>query len=400
MPSHVRAPVGLHAAYLPGRWVFATLFLIELVARASIASVIPIQAYDILQSEQKVGALYTVLGVAGLATMTALPLLARRIPRRWLYTLGALALVAASVAFLIDGLLGQAAGMYLRVFGAGALSVTLSLYILDMIGRRDLVRSKSLRLAMSTVAWTLGPWFGVWLYSRYGPEAAFGWSAAWAVLLLAVFWAFRLSDGRAISPGSTRPVTPIANIAQFIAQPRLVLAWLIAFARSCFWTTFFVWVPIMMVRAGEGELAAGLVVSLGNATLFTTLFWGRVAQRRGLREVVAGSLVGIAVASCAAGFFVASAPWVAAGLLVFASVFASALDGVGGIPFLRAVRSFERPQMTAVYRTYLESSELLPPLVFTVVLVWFDLGAVFVVLAAFVGASAGIAWRFLPRSMR
>ncbi len=399
MPSHVRAPAGLHTARLPGRWVFATLFLLESIARASIAAVIPIQAYDLLQNEQAVGTLYTILGVAGLGTTMMLPILARMMPRRWLYSLGCLGLALASAAFMLHDLVGQVAGMFLRVFGAAALSVTLSLYILDAIGKRDLVRTESLRLALSTAAWTAGPWLGVYLYTTYGYAVAFGWSGAWALVLLATFWAFRLSDSP-LRPGPAKPVNPVANIARFVAQPRLRLAWLIAFMRSCFWSTFFVWVPIMMVAGGEGNLAGGLVVSAGNATLFSTLFWGPLAQRFSLRWIIAGSFLGIGLGSFAAGLVDPSWPWIAGGFLVFASLFAAALDGLGGIPFMRAVRSYERAQMTSVYRTYLDASELVPPLVYTVLLVWFDLRAIFIVLGLAQLAVAVVAWRHLPRSMR
>ena len=60
-----------------------------------------------------------------------------------------------------------------------------------------------------------------------------------------------------------------------------------------------------------------------------------------------------------------------------------ALDAVGSAPFLRAVHVYERPQMTAVYRTYLDMSELLPPLVYAIILGFTGLGGVFVALGVF-----------------
>ncbi len=55
----------------------------------------------------------------------------------------------------------------------------------------------------------------------------------------------------------------------------------------------------------------------------------------------------------------------------------SALDAVGNIPFLRAVRARERAQMTTVFRTYLDISELLPPALFALLLSFFGLASVF-----------------------
>jgi ABC-type proline/glycine betaine transport system permease subunit len=66
---------------------------------------------------------------------------------------------------------------------------------------------------------------------------------------------------------------------------------------------------------------------------------------------------------------------------------------------MRAVRSYERPQMTAVYRTYLDFSELIPPLVYSVVLAFFGLGAVFCTLAVFTAICGFFTWKYLPRSL-
>ena len=55
--------------------------------------------------------------------------------------------------------------------------------------------------------------------------------------------------------------------------------------------------------------------------------------------------------------------------------------------------------MTAVYRTYLDLSELLPPLVYSVVLAFFGLGAVFATLGLFSAVCGLIVWRYLPKSM-
>src|SRR3546814_8862935 len=50
----------------------------------------------------------------------------------------------------------------------------------------------------------------------------------------------------------------------------------------------------------------------------------------------------------------------------------SALDAVGNIPFMRSVRAFERPQMTTVFRTYIDFSDLLPAGLFALLLTFYD----------------------------
>ena len=86
------------------------------------------------------------------------------------------------------------------------LNVTLSLYIMDNIGKRDLTRSEPLRLAVATLAWGVAPFLGVWLMQRYGLWAPAALSlAAVAALLAAVFWALRLAEGGPIRAGRPAP---------------------------------------------------------------------------------------------------------------------------------------------------------------------------------------------------
>ncbi|MBE0691580.1 MAG: MFS transporter [Aquamicrobium sp.] len=399
MATQVRHPDWLPAARAPGAGTFALLYALESIARASISSVIPIQAYDLLRNEQHVSMLYTVVALLGLSATLFMPLAIARFARRFVYTAGVAALMAGSLAFLVDTLPAQMAGMLLRVIGASALSITLNLYIMDHIRKTEFVAAESARMAWSTLGWTAGPTLGVFLYSRYGLFAAHAVVLVSATVLLALFWYFRLSDNAAIRPGKVRAANPLANIGRFVRQPRLRLAWLIAFGRSCFWTTFFVYGPILMVATGEGELAGGLLVSAGNALLFTALVWGRAGKRFGARNVMAGAFMVLAAMLFFAGLAGEAAPRLAAGFLLASAFFAIALDALGSTAYMRAVRAYERPQMTAVYRTYLDLSELLPPLAYSVVLAFFGLGAVFVTLSLFCAVCGAVTFRYLPKSM-
>ena len=399
MAPHVRHPFWLPAVRPADARTFATLYAIESFARAIVSSVIPIQAYEILKNEQAVSILYTAVSLTGLSVTLFMPLLIRRFARRWVYTAGAALLAIGSLFFITHTLAGQMLGMLARVMGASALSITLNLYIMDHIRKADFMRSESLRMALSMIAWTGGPTLGIFLYTHYGIYAAHGAVAVFALCLLALFWYYRLSDNPLIAAGKSRASNPLANIGRFIAQPRLRLAWLIAFGRSCYWTTFFVYGPLLMVVTGQGDLAGGLLVSAGNALLFCAVFWGRAGRRYGLRNIIAFAFFAMAVALWLAGAVGEAAPLVTAGLLLVGALFTIALDALGSTAFMRAVHAYVRPQMAAVYRTYLDFSELTPPLVYSVVLAFFGLGAVFATLGFLAAACGVVAWRYLPKSM-
>jgi hypothetical protein len=119
----------------------------------------------------------------------------------------------------------------------------------------------------------------------------------------------------------------------------------------------------------------------------------------GVRLVIAGAMAVVAVASALTGLAGTAFPWVAGGLLLVGAVAGAALDGVGGIPFLRAVRARERAEMAGVYRTFIDMSELIPTLVYSVALLVLPLGAVFVLLGLWLALVAALSWIYLPKSL-
>ena len=150
-----------------------------------------------------------------------------------------------------------------------------------------------------------------------------------------------------------------------------------------------------MVSAGQGEMAAAGLVSLGNAMLFLNIAIGRFAARFGVRLVIVAAFAMAGVSSLAAALAVAR-PWLAAAFLLGGAFACSALDAVGNIPFLRSVRAHERAQMTTVFRTYLDMSDLLPPALFALLLSFFGLASVFVAAGLWMLA-IGVTARLLPR---
>lgn len=399
MAFSARYPIWLPSAPKPTAAAFTILFVIESLARASVATVIALQAYDILQSSQKVSQVYTAVAIGSLIGTLLIPLLIQRTARRFIYSFGALALILGALSMASYTIEGQVAGMFLRVFGAACLNVTTSLYILDHIRKTEYVKVEPLRMTFATFSWTIGPSLGVWLYTKYGVWAPHAFTAVCASILLAVFWYYRLADNSPIGPGKSKPANPVVNIRRFVRQPRLRLAWMIAFGRSCFWVIFFVYSPILMVQSGLGKQAGGFLVSGGNVMLITAFLFGRYAQRVGVRQVIALAFAAMACFAIGAGLAGANHPYITVALLLGGALAATAIDGVGSIPFLRAVHPHERATMTGVYRTYLDLSELLPTAIFSVVLLFAPLSAVFLILGLWAAVCGVVAWRYLPKRL-
>ncbi len=382
-----------------GALTFGAIFALESLIRSLNSTVISLQAYDLLGSSQKVSELSTLVALVVLLTTLMLPYILGRLRRRWAYTLGVVGLMTASLFLASFTVAGQIGGMFFRNCGAAVLNITLSLYILDHIKKSDLAHSEPLRLSLSTFSWMIGPASGVWLYTQFGawgPQLA---SIAVAAILLVLFWILRLSDRVIMPSGTLQPFNPLANVARFVRQPRLRLAWMVAFGRSCFWATFFIYGPLLMVEGGVGKQIGGLMISASQGLLLCAYIFGRLAYRFGVRLVISLCFQMMAVSSIAAGIAGKERPYIAMLFLLFGAFAASGLDGVGGIPFLRAVRAHERQHMAAVYRTYIDFSDLIPAMIFAVALSYFEIGIVFITLGVSLVVLGSIAYRYLPESM-
>lgn len=382
-----------------GAITFGLLFLLESLVRSFNSGVLSIQAYDLLGSSQRVSVLGTFTSLTVLIITLMMPWLFGKMRRRWAYTLGGILMIAGSIALGTFTIQGQVMGVVLRNSGASIMNVTLQLYILDHIRKADLTSSEPLRLAISTFSWVIGPISGVWLYTNYGSLAPQLAAMAAALLVLAVFWYLRLHDKVNLPSGTLQPFNPVANVARFVEQPRLRLAWAIAFGRSCFWASFFTYGPLLMIEGGLDKKTGGIIISASQLFLLSAFIFGALAKRIGVRGVIALCFSVISISTIAAGLFGIHSPIIAASLLLLAALFASGIDSVGSIPYLRAVHPHERQRMTAVYRTFIEFSELIPGFIFAVALSYFDVSVVFIILGICLSTLALLTWRYIPKSM-
>jgi hypothetical protein len=382
-----------------GAWAIAGLYFLESITRAIVSTIIPLTAYDIFGSKESVSLAYTLVACAALCFSFSVPFLIAAFSRRWTYTLG-IAMSALCALLLTIGLApSQVAAMFLRTTGAAVLNVTLALYIMDHIAKGDLTRSEPLRFTVAMLAWGTCPFLGVWMYEAWGVLAPALVSLGAALALLALFWWLRLGERAPFRAARSRPPNPFTSLRRFAAQPRLRLAWLIAFGRSAFWVTFFIYGPILMVEGGYGPKAGGAIVALGNLMLIVNLVAGRLARRFTLRLVLTAAFFASAAMTAVTGIFGTGQALFAGGALVGAAFFAAILDGLGPVPFLRAVRPAERPQMTTVYRTYLDASELIPPMIYFFMFTLFGFPGAFWTLAGGLMMIGALVWAYLPKRL-
>lgn len=393
---YVRHPVWIQRVRKPGAEAFAILFALESLARALLATVIPLQVFALLGDAWSVSLVFFFVSLVSLCGTFAVPWLVRKSARRFVYSGGTALLAVAPLLLAMDGLAAQVGGMMVRVLAVVTMTVCLNLYIMDTIARRDLGRSEPMRVFYSAGAWTLGPALGVYLGLNVSPLAPYAASMLCAVVLLGYFWYLRITESPALTQPAGPTPGPVHNIRRYFTKPRLVLAWLISVARNAWWSLFFIYVPIYSVKSGLGEFAGGLIVSLGMGLLFTLPIWGALLRRIGMRRLLIRGFAVSGICTASVGVF-ADVPALAVTLLLAASLAMVALDAIGNMPFMLAVRPGERAEMTTVYSTYRDAAEILPPGVFSAVLKLFELPAVFIAGGLAMFAAAWLSRRLHPR---
>jgi MFS family permease len=393
----IHLPVWIGSVSRPRATTFATLFALLTFCRALLITVVPLSAHSLLGDAQKVSMLYFGVSGVGVCGALAVPLLVYRLKRRWVFSLGAVAMAFAAFFLSLGTFPGLVLGMIFQVFSIACMEITFNLYLMDHIPRTELGRFEPLRMFFASGSWIVGPWLGVYLQRHLVDWAPFALSAAAAVVMLGFFWFLRLTEDPAVAPAKSVAPNPIRYLPHFFVQPRLRLAWVLALARSGWWAMFFIYALIYCVTAGLGEVVGGAIASVASASLFIVPLWGWVGRRYGLRRLL---LVGYCL-SALASFAVAAAagvPWLGAAALLAAAFSTGTIDGGGNVPFLRAVHPLERAEMTTVFATYRDVSQLAPPGIFALILKVFELPAVFIAAGGAMLVVASYA-RYLPRRL-
>lgn len=390
-----RVPVLLRHAPVPGMKGVVALAAIESAARGILLSVYPITLYNTFIDAETVSEVYLMTGIVSFIMALMTPSLSRLIPRRWLYTIGALGMACGTTMTAMGGQLMVGAGLTLSTASTVVVFVCFNAYVMDYVERTELTGYETRRLFYSGACWAIGPFLGIWLMQQWEP-APFVVAIVATAVQLAVFWYLRLGNGKVITKAQRQTANPLAYLPRFFQQPRLVAGYLFAIVRSMAWWIYIIYVPIYVVEVGYSEEVGGFLVSLANAILFITPLMLKWMQRRSIRRaVILGFLLGgiLFVASN----FTTAIPEVTLALVVGGAVYMVLLDISAGLPFLMAVKPSERTEMSAVYSTFRDLSGAVAPGLVRGVLIFAPVSAAFAVAGVAMLAVVPLAMKLHPK---
>ncbi len=364
----------------PGAGAFAVLFGLQALIRALVTVALSVQTMEIMGSDEAVSTLFLIGSVAALCIVFVIPRLAEWMGRARLCSLAVLLVAASLGLFVLREPSSQVAGFVLRTSGIAVLFAVLSMFIMDHVRRDELGRSEPLRMLSVGIAWTAGPVLGVQIEILWGPWAPFAASGVVTFVLLIYFWVLRFRNLPILRSAKPRRFeSPFANLAGFVAQPRLVLAWLHALGRGMFWASFVIYTPLFALEAGLGAGMGGLLVSLGSGFMLLMPLWGWTARRFGIRRL---SLIAfpVSAASMTAAGLLSGWPWLSALLIVCGACAMTAIDGYGNALFFRACKAAQRTAMTPIFSAHRDLANIAQAGLFAVLLSLFPVKIVFLTL--------------------
>jgi predicted MFS family arabinose efflux permease len=364
---------------------FATIAGLEALVRGATLAVYPLLLYRAWGDAAVVSELYFAIGVLSLLTALAVPLLAQRLQRRWVYAMG-LGLYGVSAALGMLGGKWTAAALLCNTMAAATSFVCFNAYVLDHVAKTEFARLESLRMFYGGLGWVLGPALGVQLLP-YWQGAPFLMVGGGASAILFYLWKMRLGNGRAIVRQSGSAAHPWVYLRRFFQQPRLVGGWLFAVMRSCGWWFYFVYVGIFAVEHGLGDQVGGIATSLANMGLFAAPLLLRWVQQHSVRGAIRSGFLLSGLCFLLATLW-SGMPWATVVVLWLGSYCLVLLDVCAGLPFLLSVKPSERTEMSAVYSSFRDVSGILSPGLAWVVLQFTSVSGVF----AAAGLALLLAW--------
>lgn len=373
----------------------AILYALTNFPRLLLLAYLPVSAIQQLQDARLVSALFLWSSLGAAAASVGVPKLVHRVSRRLAYLVITAVSVLAFATLSVGSPFFLFIGLFLFVAAAAANEILLNLFALENLSRSHQSRYEPLRVTFSVVGFICAPAIGVAVGTWVSPRLPYGIAMFTTLAGIAFFFSTSLKPAAKL----TRPMpNPSQYLRRFFKQPRLRLAYILAFGRAAWWQMFFVYSPILVLQMGYSAKLAGFISSIALGTTISVPIWARLAKAIGVRHIVT-----LGFAAGAMGMIIAAVcgTWPLAVLIVLvATAFVmSSLDSVGNVFFLRAVHPYERVEMAAVFSTYRDASQAIAPMIVGPLLGFFDILTIFGIWGSLMFGLA-IMSRYLPRTLR
>ncbi|HIL19938.1 MAG TPA: MFS transporter, partial [Gammaproteobacteria bacterium] len=141
--------------------------------RSLLVSVIPIEALTLMSNVQAVSLLYFISGIISVLFSLLIPILASRFRARGLLILGGVTTVATAVLLNSHQIYLFVLGMVFYTASANMVEIALTLFIMQVVPRREIQRFEPMRVFFMVIGFLIGPWLGVVLREQVSVSAPY-----------------------------------------------------------------------------------------------------------------------------------------------------------------------------------------------------------------------------------
>lgn len=348
------------------------------LARTSVVAVIPILALRAFGEISLISTLYLISSSICLVFSVFLPRIISRLGLWNSLLLAVIFGILSAAAFLSYNAYLLFPGLLFQFLMFTLFESAINIYTTQIIPRKDLSFFESRRILFAGVTYLAGPLIGSWAIYIGNIWIPIVISGLCAVLVPVIMLAL-IPSSLKLTASVKLALPSFKDVFLFASQPRLKLAWFLAIVRSWWWQVYGVYTPVYAVKAGYGYSTGGIIIAIGSATLLLAPAWQTISRKHGLRLTFFYGYLACGILTAVSGIVGKDHALLSIGLLIGASLAISAVDSGGNAAFLRAVRPHQRVRLVPIYNTYRDLAQILPSALFAVILIYFNVSAVFIV---------------------
>ena len=259
-----------------------------------------------------------------------------------------------------------------RIFLLTASSITIGLFVREFASRKTIGESEGVYFATYNFGWVLGPLLGGLLASAYSFNTVFIISAIPQFLIGSLLLFVPLKEKIVIPKHEFK-------FLDYFKSKQLSLLYIVSMGFTFWWTSFYIFMPLFANTNGFSAKTIGIIMFLAVIPL-TLLEYpiGKLADKNGFRKYIA---LGFFILAFLMLFTYLTNPFYTLVLIVLASgLGAGFIEPLTEAYFFKEVKAKEKEQgLYPVYKTSVRMGDLVAPLLFSTILVYFNFKILFVV---------------------
>lgn len=362
-----------HRLPLKGMSYLSLIVLMNTISLTLIIPIIPIYIKNFVSSNAVTGYVSALLSLLAVLYIFLMIKLLKKIKKSSLLKIGLLgsSVTAVLLAFMTNIQQFIALEIF-RIFLLTASSITIGLFVREFASRKTIGESEGVYFATYNFGWVLGPLLGGLLASAYSFNTVFIISAIPQFLIGSLLLFVPLKEKIVIPKHEFK-------FLDYFKSKQLSLLYIVSMGLTFWWTSFYIFMPLFANTNGFSAKAIGIIMFLAVIPL-TLLEYpiGKLADKNGFRKYIA---LGFFILAFLMLFTYLTNPFYTLVLIVLASgLGAGFIEPLTEAYFFKEVKAKEKEQgLYPVYKTSVRMGDLVAPLLFSTILVYFNFKILFVV---------------------